>query len=46
MSKDFEKFKRYYNSKLWNEERLRNIVNVGKITKKEFEQIVGKKFEE
>lgn len=46
MSKDFEKFKRYYDSELWNEERLKNIVNVGKITKEEFEKIVGKKFEE
>lgn len=46
MSKDFEKYKRYYNKGFWNEERIKNIVNVGKITKEEFEQIVGKKFEE
>ena len=46
MSKDFEKYKIYYDDGRWNEERVRNIVTVGAITEDEFELIVGKKFEE
>lgn len=46
MSKDFEKFKRYYDSGFWNEERVKNVAEKGAITEEEFEIIVGKKFEE
>lgn len=46
MSKNFEKFKRYYDSGLWNEERVRNVMLVGAITKDEYELITGKNFEE
>ena len=46
MSKNFEKFKRYYDSGFWNEERVKNILNAGAITEEEFEKIIGKKFEE
>ena len=42
----FEKVKKYYDSGLWNEERVRNIVAKGIITFEEFEIIVGKKYEE
>lgn len=40
----FEKIKKYYDFGLWNEERLRNVVNVGAITAEEFEMITGKSF--
>ena len=46
MSKMYEKIKSYYDSDLWNEIRVRNMVLKGIITKEEFEMIVGKKFEE
>lgn len=46
MSKMFEKIKMYYGSGLWNEIRVRNMVIKEIITAEEFEQIVGKKFEE
>lgn len=42
----FDKIKRYYDSGLWNEERVRNVVNKGVITEEEFEKIVGKRYEE
>lgn len=40
----FEKVKRYYDSGLWSEERLRNVVNIGAITEEEYEEITGKSF--
>lgn len=40
----FEKIKKYYDSGLWSEERVRNVVNVGVITAEEFEKITGKSF--
>lgn len=40
----FEKVKKYYESGLWSEERVRNVVNVGVITEEEFEIITGKGF--
>ena len=46
MSRMYEKIKSYYDSGLWNEIRVRNMVIKSIITKEEFEQIVGKKFEE
>lgn len=42
----FDKIKRYYDSGLWSEERVRNVVNKGVITEEEFEKIVGKRYEE
>lgn len=40
----FEKIKKYYDFGLWNEERVRNAVNVGVIMEEEFEEITGKSF--
>lgn len=40
----FEKIKKYYDSGLWSEERVRNAVNVGAIMEEEFEEITGKSF--
>lgn len=46
MSKNFNKIKNHYDSGFWNENRVKNMVIKGHITEKEFEMIVGKKFEE
>lgn len=43
MSKDFEKFKRYYNEGYWNEEKLRNITVKGAITWDEYYKIIQNK---
>ena len=44
MSEMFEKIKNYYDSGLWDESRVRNVVSKGTITDEEFAKIVGKKF--
>lgn len=41
MSKMYEKIKEYYNTGLWSEERVRNIVVKGVITEEEFYDITG-----
>ena len=46
MSKMYEKIKEYYNTGLWSEERVRNIVVKGIITEEEYASIVGKEYEE
>ena len=46
MSKMYEKIKEYYNTGLWSEERVRNMVVKGVITEEEYASIVGKKYEE
>lgn len=43
-SKDFDKFKRYYDLGLWNETQLRNAVLKGRITNAEFKEITGKDY--
>jgi len=45
-SKNFEKYKRYYDSGLWNKTMLYNIVGKGKITPEEYEEITGEAYEE
>lgn len=45
MSKNFEKIKLYYETELWSEVRVRNMVVKGIITKEEYEEIVGKKYQ-
>lgn len=45
MNNIYEKIKIYYDSGLWNEIRVRNMVLKEIITIEEFEKIVGKKFE-
>ena len=41
MSKMYEKIKEYYNTGLWSEERVRNMVVKGVITEEEFYDITG-----
>ena len=41
MSKMYEKIKEYYNTGLWSEERVRNMVIKGIITEEEFYEITG-----
>lgn len=43
-SKNFERYKRYYEAGWYNAEMLRNMVLKGKITEKEFEEITGKAY--
>ena len=46
MSKMYEKVKSYYDTDLWSEERVKNMVVKGIITEEEYKNIVGKKYEE
>ena len=46
MSKMYKKIKEYYNTGLWSEERVRNMVVKGIITEEEYASIVGKEYEE
>ena len=41
MSKMYEKVKSYYDTGLWSEERVRNMVIKGIITEEEFYDITG-----
>lgn len=45
-SKNFIKVKRFYDMKLWNEDRVRNAVTAPNpwITESEFKEITGKDF--
>ena len=46
MSKMYKKIKEYYNTGLWSEVRVRNMVVKGVITEEEYKNIVGKEYEE
>ena len=46
MSNNFNKIKSYYDTGLWNEARVRNMVIKGIITEEEYKDIVGKEYEE
>ena len=46
MSKMYEKIKKYYDTGLWSEERVRNMVIKGIITEEEYKDIVGREYEE
>ena len=46
MSKMYDKIKSYYDSGLWSEIRVRNMVVKKIITKEEYASIVGKEYEE
>ena len=46
MSKMYEKIKEYYNTGLWSEERVRNMVIKGIITEEEFYKITGEFYNE
>lgn len=40
-SKHYQKVKRYYDMKMWDENRIRNAVKTGWITEEEFVEITG-----
>lgn len=42
----FEKVKKYYDSGLWSEERVRNVMLKGVITYEEYEKIVNEDSED
>ena len=46
MSKMYEKIKEYYNTGLWSEERVRNMVIKGIITEEDFYEITGEFYNE
>ena len=46
MSKMYEKIKEYYNTGLWSEARVRNMVIKGIITEEEFYDITGEFYNE
>ena len=46
MSKMYEKVKKYYDTGLWSEERVRNMVVKGVITEEEFYEITGEFYNE
>ena len=46
MSKMYEKVKSYYDTGLWNEERVRNMVVKGVITEEEYKSIIDKEYKE
>lgn len=43
-SKNYQKVKRYYDMKMWDEVRVRNAVKMGWITEEEFQEIIGKDY--
>lgn len=45
-SKMYDKIKLYYNTGLWSEIRVRNMVIRGIISKTEYKNIIGKGYEE
>ena len=46
MSKMYEKIKSYYDTGLWSEERVANMVAKGVITEEEFYEITGEFYNE
>ena len=46
MSKMYDKIKSYYDSGLWSEVRVRNMVVKRIISEEEYKNIVGKEYEE
>ena len=44
MSKQFDKIKSYYDTGLWNEARVKNMVEKNIITKEEYKTIVGETY--
>ena len=46
MSKMYNKIKMYYDSGLWSEVRVRNMVIKGIITEEEYKAIIGKEYKE
>ena len=46
MSKIYDEIKSYYDSGLWSEVRVRNMVMKGIITEEEYKAIIGKEYKE
>ena len=46
MSKIYDKIKSYYDSGLWSEVRVRNMVVKGIITEEEYKAFIGKEYME
>ena len=44
MSNMYEKIKKYYDTGLWSEERVRNMVIKGIITEEEYKDITGNEY--
>lgn len=44
-SKNYDKVKRWYDMKMWNEIRVRNAVKMLWITEEEFKEITGADYE-
>ena len=44
-SKNYDKVKRWYDMKMWNEVRVRNAVKMLWITEEEFKEITGVDYE-
>lgn len=42
MSKKIEKYREYYRNGQWNYKMVENLLKAGKITKEEFDYIVGR----
>lgn len=45
-SNNYDKVKRYYSLKMWNETRVKNAVKMSWITAEEFQEITGKAYAE
>lgn len=43
-SKNYDKVKRYYNMKLWNDTRVKNAVKTKWITEAEYTEITGRAY--
>ena len=44
MSKNFEKYKAYYDNGLWSKKKLHDITEKGALTPEEYEEITGEPF--
>lgn len=44
-SKNFERYKAWYDAGMWNKGMLYNVAAKGKITAEEYEEITGEAFE-
>lgn len=44
-SKNYDKVKRFYDMKMWDETKVRNAVRMNWITTDEFKEITGKDYE-
>ncbi len=44
-SKNYNKVKRFYSMKMWDEEKVRNAVKMNWITADEYKEITGKDYE-